>query len=1037
MRSIVLIQALVASMGSMAHAAFADSYAAQQALQSYLDKNPISTRSAENSQATMSLESLKESVLAGNYSLTRSWGFLLESCPGSCTDLGVDSQAWPVYHSVDRLSRCDETMILSFALYNNLAVSNSQISIRGCTADLQAGSTSYDNSSCEVPVNTTTVTSSLQLAWNTAAATGSVSEAIDSMEQLLAYENMNSLPCNETIKFAYSGQTSVGVYMGSALHRQGLLPSVIQDFIDQVKHEDVTRTQLVQLCDDEKSARYTMGIIINSAGDLSATQQAVQTWRNGSCVTTLESTSTWNNLTFSTPMTSHRSSNATYNWNRRNTERKLLARDTCTAIQVHGGDTCTSLATECGITTAELTTYNPSSTPCTTALTVGEWICCTSGSAPDYTPSPDADGTCYSYTVKEGDDCSALAATYTITVDDIESYNLDTWGWMGCGLLFADMNICLSSGYAPMPAVISNAVCGPQVNGTATVPHGTDLSTINQCPLNACCDKWGQCGITSEFCTQVNSTINAPGTSANGTNGCISNCGTHIIESDAPSEYFTIGYFEGFDLERACLRPLITEIDTTNYTHIHMSFATLNADFSFNISSIETQMDAFTDLLDVKRVVSVGGWAFSTDPSTYDIFREAVSTDVNRATLVTNTLNFLDQYGLDGIDWDWEYPSEPDIPGIPADSTDSAQNLFLFLMDLYQQMPAGKTVSTTAPSSYWYMKQYPIEAISKVVHYIVMMTYDMHGQWDWNNTQTEDQCPTGSCLRSHVNLTETLSAMSMITKAGVPSNMVALGVASYARSFQMTEAGCYGPDCFFTGPDSGATPGVCTNTAGYISNAELYGIADEQSIYTYIDADSNSNIMIWNDTQWAAFMEDSVKDTRRGLYKQMSFLGTADWAIDLLEGNLTATTPACEIYIDPTVWSEASPTITGEPGCTLIWPPKPLASNTTITFPPWPTHLTWQSGATSVTTFYSGASPVTYESISTISVPTLLSIPPRKCFYRFLLPRYCIKKFSFSLSLALFPRFCISANTYSYSCHRFYSGLVSVAFVRSDRPHPN
>ena len=47
-----------------------------------------------------------------------------------------------------------------------------------------------------------------------------------------------------------------------------------------------------------------------------------------------------------------------------------------------------------------------------------------------------------------------------------------------------------------------------------------------------------------------------------------------------------------------------------------------------------------------------------------------------------------------------------------------------------------------------------------------------------------------------MNLTETLSAMSMITKAGVPSNMVVLGVASYARSFQMSEAGCYGAECF-------------------------------------------------------------------------------------------------------------------------------------------------------------------------------------------------------------------------------------------------
>jgi GH18 family chitinase len=40
-------------------------------------------------------------------------------------------------------------------------------------------------------------------------------------------------------------------------------------------------------------------------------------------------------------------------------------------------------------------------------------------------------------------------------------------------------------------------------------------------------------------------------------------------------------------------------------------------------------------------------------------------------------------------------------------------------------------------------------------------------------------------LQSHVNNTETMTAMSMITKAGMPTNKVIMGVASYGRSFKM------------------------------------------------------------------------------------------------------------------------------------------------------------------------------------------------------------------------------------------------------------
>lgn len=280
-----------------------------------------------------------------------------------------------------------------------------------------------------------------------------------------------------------------------------------------------------------------------------------------------------------------------------------------------------------------------------------------------------------------------------------------------------------------------------------------------------------------------------PGTVANGTNGCISNCGTDIIQSNAPSEVFSIGYFEGFDTQLSCLRPWITDIDTSTYTHIHMSFANLSSDFSYDLSSIDDQVSDFTALTGVKRILTVGGWAFSADPGTYDIFRQAVSSGVNRATLVAKTIELLQAFDLDGIGCDWEYPGGPEIPGIPADTIADVENFFLFLVELSQNMAIsapGKTLSTTAPSSVWYMKTISIEAISKVVDYIVLITYDMHGQWDWNKTKpgVDPGCPGGGCLRSHVNLTETLSALSMVTKAGVPSGNRYVWSRIYQRSHE-------------------------------------------------------------------------------------------------------------------------------------------------------------------------------------------------------------------------------------------------------------
>ncbi|KAJ5737097.1 uncharacterized protein N7483_002222 [Penicillium malachiteum] len=432
-----------------------------------------------------------------------------------------------------------------------------------------------------------------------------------------------------------------------------------------------------------------------------------------------------------------------------------------------------------------------------------------------------------------------------------------------------------------MPSTISNAVCGPQVNGTANATHGTDLRTLNACPLNACCDIWGQCGITAEFCTVSNSTTGNPGRAAANENGCISNCSTDIIVSvDAPAETYSIAYFEAYDQTRPCLTMSVDQINTTFYSHIHFAFATITFDYAINIT-------------------------------------DAV-TEANRDTLITNVVDFLEEWDLDGVEFDWEYPDEPDIAGIPAGTTADSTNYYITLDLLKASMPSGKTLSLTAPASFWYLERFPIEAISTAVDYIVYMTYDLHGQWDYGNAYSDDGC-------------------SGITKAGVSSSKVAVGVASYARSFEMTEAGCWTDMCTCTGPDSGVWPGPCTETAGYISNYELELVMVENpSAAQYWDNSSYTNVLVYNETQWAGYMNDTNKAVRTTLYESLNFLGISDWAVDLQseDGNEDSTGSGV-IYISPVIFNESDPTVAGYPPFTMVWPTYSIEPMV-VDLPPYP-----------------------------------------------------------------------------------------------------
>jgi hypothetical protein len=174
--------------------------------------------------------------------------------------------------------------------------------------------------------------------------------------------------------------------------------------------------------------------------------------------------------------------------------------------------------------------------------------------------------------------------------------------------------------------------------------------------------------------------------------------------------------------------------------------------------------------------------------------------------------------------------------------------------------------------------------MGSVLDYIVYMTYDLHGQWDAGSRWSQDGCPNGMCLRSHVNMTETHGALVMVTKAGVPANKIIVGVSSYGRAFRMKDPNCRGPMCEYTGTASAsnALPGPCTGTQGYISNAEIneFKAVNDFSVATYYDQATRSNIAIINGT-WIAYMDSAEKDARAAIYKNWNFGGTSDWAHDL------------------------------------------------------------------------------------------------------------------------------------------------------------
>ncbi|KAI1110528.1 glycoside hydrolase family 18 protein [Nemania sp. NC0429] len=901
-----------------------------------------------------------------------------ETCPSSCKDDPGDLSSWFLFPDVASLANCNETMLLSFSIQEEVVAGQEEpiTGIRGCKADYSLGSAQNNSAMSDDNVAAVCETPNHRIVETTVSVGEPASNTIDGNElalvddlllaarQVRNYLSTTVPSCEDNVEaFGYSRTAVVGLFAGVEVYQHNVHANILSRFLKDLEDgEPFAGTRIAQLCPGNGfGADYAVGIIAGPVEDLTLIQGVMRSWVDGRCVSgnlqdymtasvripgRLEQlNSTSSSVSLPAPSSPADSTEEAHIWARA----RLAARAVCKTTHVHAGDGCDAVAKRCGITTANLKKFNPAKNFCTTlvpeqvvccsagtlpdpippanpdgtckfksvisgdscgslaskcglkpadftklhpaaafcsTLQVGQRVCCTHGKLPDITPKPDPNGNCAVYTIKENDGCSVIAVSHGITQAQLGAFNKNTWGWNGCSQpLFPGQKICLSTGTPPFPPPISNADCGPQVPGTKKPASGSSdtWANLNPCPLNVCCNVWGQCGITDDYCVKNPASTGAPGTTKTGKNSCISHCGRDIVKGSAPSETMRIAYFESWNSNRPCLNMDVTDIDTSKYTHVHFAFANITESFAIDVSGAQAQFNKFKTLTGVKRIVSFGGWDFSTAPGTYNILREATRA-ANRGKFESNIVAFVKNNNLDGVDIDWEYPGAPDIPGIPAGDPAAGEDLHQTVTGLKTTLGNGKTVSVAAPASYWYLKAFPIKAIGAKIDYIVYLTYDLHGQWDYGNQWTSDGCHSGNCLRSHVNLTETKDALALITKAGVASNKVVVGVASYGRSFKMAQAGCSTPNCKFTGSPraSNAAKGRCTKTAGYISNAEINDIIAHGHVNNrFVEADSN--ILVYNGTEWVAYMNDTIKASRAKVYASYNFLGTSDWAVDLQE----------------------------------------------------------------------------------------------------------------------------------------------------------
>lgn len=204
--------------------------------------------------------------------------------------------------------------------------------------------------------------------------------------------------------------------------------------------------------------------------------------------------------------------------------------------------------------------------------------------------------------------------------------------------------------------------------------------------------------------------------------------------------------------------------DPSLVTHINYAFGHVTDSFDGmridNPQRLQQMVALKKQKPQLKVLVSVGGWGSGR-------FSEMAADEKLRQSFCRSCAMQVEQYGLDGIDIDWEYPTSS-AAGISSDPSDR-ENFTLLMRDLRAALGQDRLLTLASSAGAQYID---FRSVTAYVDLVNIMSYDMadapkHHSALYSGAVSGSITSDGA-VRAHIN-------------AGVPVSKIVMGVPFYGR----------------------------------------------------------------------------------------------------------------------------------------------------------------------------------------------------------------------------------------------------------------
>lgn len=211
--------------------------------------------------------------------------------------------------------------------------------------------------------------------------------------------------------------------------------------------------------------------------------------------------------------------------------------------------------------------------------------------------------------------------------------------------------------------------------------------------------------------------------------------------------------------------------DPSRMTHINYAFGHVASTFNAVEIDNESRLRSIAALKsvnpDLKILLSIGGWASGN-------FSEMAASETLRKAFAKDCAAKVAEFGIDGIDIDWEYPTSS-AAGIVSSPADKA-NFTLLMRDLRLALGRDKLLTFATICSAQFIN---FAGVLPYVNFINIMSYDL-GYAPVHNAPLFDTDSEGrkSAIAGTWSCAKSVEAH---LRAGVPEGKLVMGMPLYGR----------------------------------------------------------------------------------------------------------------------------------------------------------------------------------------------------------------------------------------------------------------